>query len=163
MAPQTGLRFPVHGKRIDPVYPYIDAEITWAVRREYAATAVDVIARRTRLSFLNSEAALEALPQVIDVMAKELNWDEAKKEQEFKDGTKFLASMGLSEARLGKLTLQDVRTGAHKIHLATDDDCMLTFPSCLILDSPADPVSCHRSLANCLQRRRTRHSQEAFH
>jgi len=122
MAPQTGLRFPVHGKRIDPVYPYIDAEITWAVRREYAATAVDVIARRTRLSFLNSEAALEALPQVIDVMAKELNWDDAKKEQEFKDGTKFLASMGLSEARLGKLTLEDVRTGAHKIHLATDDD-----------------------------------------
>ncbi|GAA6059917.1 hypothetical protein JCM10212_005300 [Sporobolomyces blumeae] len=122
MAPQTGLRFPVHGQRIDPVYPYIDAEVTWACRREYAATAVDVIARRTRLSFLNSEAALEALPTVIDIMAKELSWDEARKEKEFKDGTKFLASMGLSESRLGKLTLNDVRTGAHKQHLAIDDD-----------------------------------------
>ncbi|GAA6020494.1 hypothetical protein JCM11491_001374 [Sporobolomyces phaffii] len=122
MAPQTGLRFPVHGRRIDPVYPYIDAEVTWACRREYAATAVDVIARRTRLSFLNSEAALEALPLVIDMMAKELNWDDARKEQEFKDGTKFLASMGLSEQRLGKLTLEDVRTGAHKQQLAIEDD-----------------------------------------
>ncbi|GAA5926469.1 glycerol-3-phosphate dehydrogenase [Sporobolomyces koalae] len=122
MAPQTGLRFPVHGRRIDPVYPYIDAEVTWACRREYAATAVDVIARRTRLSFLNSEAALEALPTVIDIMATELSWDDARKEQEFKDGTKFLASMGLSEARLGKLTLEDVRTGAHKQQLALEDD-----------------------------------------
>lgn len=25
MAKPTGLRFPVHGTRIDPVYPYIDA------------------------------------------------------------------------------------------------------------------------------------------
>ncbi|GAA5920978.1 hypothetical protein JCM1841_003240 [Sporobolomyces salmonicolor] len=124
MASQTGLRFPVHGNRLDPVYPYIDAEVTWACRREYAATAVDVIARRTRLSFLNSEAALEALPKVIDIMGKELGWDDKRKEKEFTDGCKFLASMGLSEKRLGKLTLEDVRSGAHKEHLAVDDDVL---------------------------------------
>ncbi|GAA5970114.1 hypothetical protein JCM21900_005655, partial [Sporobolomyces salmonicolor] len=124
MASQTGLRFPVHGKRLDPVYPYIDAEVTWACRREYAATAVDVIARRTRLSFLNSEAALEALPKVIDIMGKELGWDDNRKEKEFTDGCKFLASMGLSEKRLGKLTMEDVRSGAHKEHLAVDDDVL---------------------------------------
>ncbi|GAA5865600.1 hypothetical protein JCM1840_001456 [Sporobolomyces johnsonii] len=124
MASQTGLRFPVHGNRLDPVYPYIDAEVTWACRREYAATAVDVIARRTRLSFLNSEAALEALPKVIDIMGKELGWDDKRKEKEFTDGCKFLASMGLSEKRLGKLTMEDVRTGAHKEHLAIDDDVL---------------------------------------
>ncbi|BGP20063.1 hypothetical protein JCM10213_003553 [Rhodosporidiobolus nylandii] len=124
MAPPTGLRFPVHGTKIDPVYPYIDAEILWACRREYAATAVDVIARRTRLSFLNSEAALEALPKVIDTMAKELGWTEDKKNQEFRDACSFLNSMGLAATRLEKLTLQDVREGKHKEHLAVDDDLL---------------------------------------
>ena len=33
--------------------------------QEYAATAVDVIARRLRLSFLNVQAAEEALPVVV--------------------------------------------------------------------------------------------------
>ncbi|GAA5998942.1 glycerol-3-phosphate dehydrogenase [Rhodotorula paludigena] len=122
MAKPTGLRYPVHGTRIDPVYPFIDAEVTWACRREYAATAVDVIARRTRLSFLNSEAALEALPTVIDIMSKELGWDQRRKDSEFRDACEFLGSMGLSTKRLEKLTLQDVRDGRHKEHLAVDDD-----------------------------------------
>ncbi|GAA5993732.1 hypothetical protein JCM10908_001058 [Rhodotorula pacifica] len=122
MAKPTGLRFPVHGNRIDPVYPYIDAEVTWACRREYAATAVDVIARRTRLSFLNSEAALEALPTVIDIMSKELGWDRARQDKEFRDATKFLTSMGLSWKRLEGLSLEDVREGRHRKVLAVDDD-----------------------------------------
>ncbi|GAA5880059.1 hypothetical protein JCM8547_001487 [Rhodosporidiobolus lusitaniae] len=124
LAPPTGLRFPVHGNRIDPVYPYIDAEVTWGVRREYAATAVDVIARRTRLSFLNSEASLEALPLVIDIMAKELGWNKEKQEKEFRDACDFLASMGLAEHRLKQLTLQDVRDGKHRAQLSRDDDLM---------------------------------------
>ncbi|GAA5992181.1 hypothetical protein JCM11641_007789 [Rhodosporidiobolus odoratus] len=122
--PPTGLRFPVHGTRIDPVYPYVDAEVVWACRREYATTAVDVIARRTRLSFLNSEAALEALPKVIDIMSDELGWDSDRKNQEFRDACSFLSSMGLSENRLGKLTLQDVRDGRHKQHLEIDEDLL---------------------------------------
>ncbi|GAA5872039.1 hypothetical protein JCM16303_000953 [Sporobolomyces ruberrimus] len=56
MAPQTGLRFPVHGRRIDPVYPYIDAEVTWACRREYAATAVDRARHASTLNFVESRA-----------------------------------------------------------------------------------------------------------
>ena len=46
MAEATGQRWPIHGKRIDPVYPYIEAEVRYATRREYAQSAVDVIARR---------------------------------------------------------------------------------------------------------------------
>lgn len=111
MGEPTGLRWPVHGKRIDPVYPYIEAEVTFACRREYAATAVDVIARRTRLSFQNSEAALEALPKVIDIMSKELGWDNTRMEKEFREGTDFLQSMGLSAKRMEGYTLEDVRAG----------------------------------------------------
>ena len=47
--------------------------------KEYARTAVDIISRRTRLAFLNVQAAEEALPRIVDIMGKELNWNEQKK------------------------------------------------------------------------------------
>merc|ERR1711981_771759 len=55
-------------------YPYIEGEIRYAVKREYAATAIDILARRLRLSFLNVQAAEEALPRVIEIMSQELGW-----------------------------------------------------------------------------------------
>jgi len=110
MAEKTGHRWPVHGKKIDEAYPYIEAEVRYAARREYAQTAVDVIARRTRLSFLNSQAALEALPKVIDIMAKELSWDSKRQQQEFDQAKDFLLSMGLHPA-LQDATFEDVRKG----------------------------------------------------
>ena len=39
---------------------------------------MDILARRTRLSFLNVIAAEEALPNIIQIMAKDLNWNEEK-------------------------------------------------------------------------------------
>lgn len=90
-----------HGKRISPLYPFVDGEIRYAVRHEYAQTAIDVIARRTRLAFLDAQAALEALPQIVDIMAEELNWSEPRKEREWSDTVIFLGSMGLPKSKLG--------------------------------------------------------------
>jgi glycerol-3-phosphate dehydrogenase len=106
----TFSRFPIRGKRISALYPFIDGEVRYAVRHEYAQTAVDVIARRTRLSFLNAQAALEALPGVIDLMAEELKWDEKRKEHEWTDSVQYLASMGLPQSRVN-MTRKDVESG----------------------------------------------------
>jgi glycerol-3-phosphate dehydrogenase len=81
----TEKRWPVRGERISQHYPFIDGEVRYAVRHEYAQTAVDVIARRTRLAFLNAQAALEALPKVIDIMAAELKWDSKRKDVEWRE------------------------------------------------------------------------------
>ena len=81
----TDGRFPARGERISRLYPFVDGEIRYAVRHEYAQTAVDVLARRTRLSFLNAQAALEALPKVIDIMTEELGWDRRRQDLEWKD------------------------------------------------------------------------------
>ena len=48
-------------------------QIRYSVR-EYACKVVDVLARRTRLAFLNVQAAEEAMPRIIEIMAEELNW-----------------------------------------------------------------------------------------
>lgn len=95
----THARFPERGSRISPLYPFVDGEVRYAVRNEYAQTAVDVLARRTRLAFLNAQAAREALPTVIDLMAEELHWDSRRKALEYEDGITFLASMGLPPAQ----------------------------------------------------------------
>lgn len=81
----TEKRFPVRGERISALYPFIDGEVRYACRHEYAQTAVDVLARRTRLAFLNAQAALEAAPRVIDIMAGELGWSEKRKDVEWRD------------------------------------------------------------------------------
>jgi glycerol-3-phosphate dehydrogenase len=109
----TDARFPLRGRRISALYPFIDGEVRYAVRHEYAQTAVDVIARRTRLAFLNAEAALEALPGIIDLMGAELNWDGKRKEVEWNDSVSFLSSMGLPTSLLG-MSRSEVEAGRVK-------------------------------------------------
>ncbi|UZJ52343.1 hypothetical protein CBS101457_001663 [Exobasidium rhododendri] len=103
IAEATGQRYPVHGVRIDPLYPYLEAEVRYACRSEYAATVADFVARRSRMSFLNVEATVQALPKIIDLMASELGWDQIRKDAEYKDSIDFLGSMGLQPARLKSL------------------------------------------------------------
>ena len=52
-------------------------QVSYAIK-EYACTAVDMLARRTRLAFLSTQAAEEALPRIVEIMAKELGWNKAK-------------------------------------------------------------------------------------
>lgn len=79
----------------DTLQLVLEAEVRYAVKHEYAQTAIDVIARRTRLSFLNAQAALDALPRVVDLMSNELHWSSARKEVEIAKAVEFLGSMGL--------------------------------------------------------------------
>lgn len=96
VASNTGSRWPIYGTRIASGYPYIEAEIRYACQNEFACTAVDAIARRTRLSFLNAAACLESLPRIIEIMAGELGWDSGRQAKEMKDASDFLLTMGLS-------------------------------------------------------------------
>ncbi|EOQ98780.1 hypothetical protein E3P77_02391 [Wallemia ichthyophaga] len=110
MTEATGLRWPIHGTRLATTYPFLESEVRYACRAEYAQTSTDVIARRTRLSFLNAQASLEALPRVVDIMAEELGWDLSRKQQEFDQGKDYLMTMGLPPTKQN-LSLGDVRSG----------------------------------------------------
>ncbi|KAI9680532.1 MAG: mitochondrial glycerol-3-phosphate dehydrogenase [Caeruleum heppii] len=132
----TGSRFPVRGFRISPLYPFVDGEVRYAVRHEYAQTAVDVLARRTRLAFLNAHATLEALPKVIDLMAAELGWDASRKAVEWRDTVRFLESMGLPRSKLGS-TRRDVESGRAG---RFDDEEYRMYSRHGPLDRPADQL-----------------------
>lgn len=89
----TGKRWPKFGNLLIEGYHYIDAEIIWACR-EYACTIEDVLSRRTRLAFLNKDAALEAIPVVADIMAKELGWSASVKKKQIQAADKYVHSYG---------------------------------------------------------------------
>ncbi|XP_022616157.1 glycerol-3-phosphate dehydrogenase, mitochondrial isoform X1 [Seriola dumerili] len=89
MAQVTGQRWPIVGKRLVSEFPYIESEVLYAIK-EYACTAIDVIARRTRLGFLNVQAADESLPRIVQIMGKELDWSQEKRTAELEAARKFL-------------------------------------------------------------------------
>lgn len=58
-------------------FPLSAAQVVWAARHEMARTLEDVLARRTRVLFLDARAALELAPAVVRVLAAELGRDDA--------------------------------------------------------------------------------------
>ncbi|KAG6602300.1 Glycerol-3-phosphate dehydrogenase SDP6, mitochondrial, partial [Cucurbita argyrosperma subsp. sororia] len=78
------------GKRLAHGYPFLEAEVAYCARHEYCESAVDFIARRSRLAFLDTHAANHALPRVIEILAAEHNWDKSRQNQELQKAKKFL-------------------------------------------------------------------------
>lgn len=68
--------------RLHPEHPYVEAEVLHAVRHEAAARAADVLCRRLTLALVDTQAARQAAPRVIDLMAAELNWTQQRRQQE---------------------------------------------------------------------------------
>lgn len=63
-------------EKIHPDFPYTNAEIIWVIRNEMALTLEDVLARRTRMLFLNTKATMAIAHQVAKIMATELQQNE---------------------------------------------------------------------------------------
>ena len=73
------------GELIHPSLPNIKAEIIWAIQNEMAITVEDVLARRTRLLFLDAKAAIEVAPAVAKIMAAAVNKNDDWVQQQIKD------------------------------------------------------------------------------
>ena len=94
LTPQTAhTLYHTYGDRADQVaalgtqplvegWPMVQGQVTYAARHEQAQTPMDVLARRTRLAFLNQQAAGLALPQVGQLLAQELGWDAAETDRQ---------------------------------------------------------------------------------
>jgi glycerol-3-phosphate dehydrogenase len=65
-----------YAQKIHPSFPYLQAATIWAVRNEMALSVEDILARRTRMLFLDARAAIEAAPAVAAILSKEMGKDE---------------------------------------------------------------------------------------
>ena len=59
-------------------FPYLEAEVTWAVERELAQTLDDVLVRRIRLAPELRDRGASIAPGVAAIMAPLLGWDDAR-------------------------------------------------------------------------------------
>lgn len=83
-------------EKIHPDYPYIYAQVQWAIEHECAIGVEDVLARRTRLLFLDAKAAQQAVKNVAEFMAAKLHWDSTKVMKEVTDFTNLAQQYQLS-------------------------------------------------------------------
>ncbi|CAN5907980.1 FAD-dependent oxidoreductase [soil metagenome] len=91
-APQvTRLAQAGHGDRIVPDHAYLDAEVVYGAQEEAACSTIDILARRTRLGFLDTEAALQAVPKVSGLLAQTLCWDDAERNADTAEAQAYLA------------------------------------------------------------------------
>jgi len=73
--------------RLHSQFPILEAEVRYAVKREFAQTAADIVCRRTRLAFLNVKACEEVLPRVCFIMGDVLGWDATRVMSEIESTT----------------------------------------------------------------------------
>ncbi|KAG9441709.1 hypothetical protein H6P81_017563 [Aristolochia fimbriata] len=78
------------GKRLAHGYPFLEAEVAYCARYEYCESVVDFIARRSRLAFLDTDAAGRAVPRIIQILAAEHKWDKTRQKKEQEDTILFL-------------------------------------------------------------------------
>ncbi|KAH3686818.1 hypothetical protein WICPIJ_002215 [Wickerhamomyces pijperi] len=71
-------------------HPFSVAELKYAIDYEYVRTPVDFLARRTRLAFLDSKAAVDSVEGVVKVLGDEFNWSAEKRKQEIESATEFI-------------------------------------------------------------------------
>ena len=80
------------GDPIHPNFPYLKAEIVWAVRNEMAINVEDFLARRTRMLFLNALAAIDSVGVVAEIMASEMQRDLKWQHEQIADFTEMAQS-----------------------------------------------------------------------
>eukprot|EP00249_Psilotum_nudum_P023306 c28824_g3_i1 orf=418-2373(-) len=85
------------GKCLAHGYPFLEAEVAYCARNEYCESAVDFLARRSRLAFLDTYAAGKAVPQVIEILAAEHGWSKARKKAEVVKAKDFLRTFKSSQ------------------------------------------------------------------
>jgi len=122
LAQPTGKEWPRYGVHIAEGYPYIDAEVRYACR-EYVRHVKDFIAFRSRLAFLNTFAAGQAIERVSEIMAEELKWDERTRMQEVKMARAFLSDFGGPVPdKHGAVLRQATMADLHSVFTAIDTD-----------------------------------------
>jgi len=87
-------------QRLVQDFPYLEAEVIYACR-EYACNVEDVLSRRTRLAYLNREAALQALPRVAQLMSQELKWTESVEQHQIHAARAYVESYGGPSSDVG--------------------------------------------------------------
>ncbi len=88
------------GEKLHKDFPYRAADIVWAVRFEMARTLEDVLARRTRILFLDASSAIEIAPRAAEIMRRESGENENWVDRQIENFTRTAKNYNLNESKL---------------------------------------------------------------
>ncbi|KJP89728.1 hypothetical protein AK88_00688 [Plasmodium fragile] len=81
--------------KIDASKPYIEAEVIYASRYEFASTISDIIGRRFRLGFVDSAVSAKVISKVADLMKDELKWNRDQVNKNIEEAKVYVQSLSL--------------------------------------------------------------------
>ena len=82
------------GTHLLPGYPYLEQEIEYTCKYEMAVSLADILTLRTRLAYLDSDAAAAIAPKVADLMGNALGWSRKHKQNELKHALEVIGNFG---------------------------------------------------------------------
>ena len=81
-------------KRLHDDFPFVESEVLFGIKNEMVVKPNDIVCRRVPISFIDSEVAKEkVLPSIVDMMGKELGWNQERKTKELNEAIEGLATM----------------------------------------------------------------------
>lgn len=106
----TEKKWPRFGSILIEGFPYLECEVEYACKKEMNCSVIDFLTLRTRLAYLNKDAAIEAAPKVADLMAKAMKWSKRERNRQLDTALKCLNEFG------GPVPLKNAATiSAHTI------------------------------------------------
>ncbi|CRG99863.1 FAD-dependent glycerol-3-phosphate dehydrogenase, putative [Plasmodium relictum] len=81
--------------KIDSSKPYIEAEIIYATRYEFATKISDIIGRRFRLGFIDSEISSKIIGRTADLLKDELHWNTDQMNSHINEAKEYINSLSL--------------------------------------------------------------------
>jgi glycerol-3-phosphate dehydrogenase len=76
---------PMGNSSLSSLFHISKNQIVWAIEKEMALTLEDILARRTRVLFLNAKEAIRISAEVAEIMQKTLGYSETWKSQQLKE------------------------------------------------------------------------------
>lgn len=94
---------------------FLRAEVLLAVRYEGALHLEDVLMRRVRLDLEQRDRGLAAAPEIIDVMASELDWSQEERQRELDSYSRRVQNIARAEEKRDDVGASDVITSDPEI------------------------------------------------
>ncbi len=108
-------RRPDLGEPLPGTEDYLAAEIVYAVTHEGARHLDDVLARRTRISIETFDRGTVAVTAAADLMAAELGWDPARRDDEVDHYLRRVEAERQSQEKLTDQEADEARVSAPEI------------------------------------------------
>lgn len=82
-------------QKLDPSKPYIEAEVLYATKNEFAHKVSDIIGRRLRLGFVDSAIASRVVQRIANIMKDELHWSNEQLQKNVEEAHEYIESLSL--------------------------------------------------------------------